>query len=188
MALIGYARVSTKGQDEALQLDSLNEAGCERIFQERASAAKERPELAKALDYVRAGDTLVVWKLDRLGRSLKHLIEIAADLEERGVDLRFTTQGIDTSTPGGRMVFHMLAALAEFERELIRERTYAGLAAARARGRTGGRKKALTDAQLKQVRQMYGSGEYTVATIAEVVRVSPATIYRALNGAAKVGL
>ena len=137
--LIGYARVSTQEQDLALQLDALKAAGCERIYEERASGAqRDRPELKAALGYMREGDTLVVWKLDRLARSLKQLIDTVEDLGARGIGLRSLTEAIDTTTSGGKLIFHIFAALAEFERAVIRERTLAGLAAARARGRKGG--------------------------------------------------
>jgi DNA invertase Pin-like site-specific DNA recombinase len=137
---IGYARVSTGEQTLALQLDALAQAGCGKVFTETASGATaDRPALGQALAYLREGDTLVVWRLDRLGRSLPHLIETVAALRERGVGFRSLTEQVDTTTPGGKLVFHVFGALAEFERDLIRERTHAGLAAARARGRTGGR-------------------------------------------------
>ncbi len=143
--LFGYARVSTADQNPDLQLDALRAAGCSRIFIDYASGAKTaRPELARALDHLRAGDTLIVWKLDRLGRSLPHLVETVKALSDRDVGLRSLQDPIDTTTPGGRLVFHVFAAMAEFERDLIRERTNAGLAAARARGRVGGRPPALT--------------------------------------------
>ena len=141
MAFVGYARVSTLDQDPALQLDALAAAGCTKVFEERASGARaDRPGLRQALDYVREGDVLVVWKLDRLGRSLVHLIETVTTLEQRGVGFRSITEAIDSTTPGGRLVFHLFGALGQFERDLIRERTRAGLAAAAARGRKGGRK------------------------------------------------
>ena len=137
---VGYARVSTHEQNLDLQEDALKEAGCERIYRDRVSgAASDRPGLQNALDYVREGDTLVVWRTDRLGRSLKHLIETVTTLEERGVGFQSVQESIDTTTSGGRLVFHIFGALAEFERNLIQERTRAGLAAARARGRKGGR-------------------------------------------------
>ena len=137
--VLGYARVSTLDQNEDLQLDALSAAGCDQVFTDHASGRlASRPALDDLLSRVRPGDTLVVWKLDRLGRSLKHLLEVVAFLEERGVALRVLTEQIDTSTPGGKLVFHVFGALAEFERDLIRERTRAGLAAARARGRVGG--------------------------------------------------
>src|SRR3954451_14724617 len=138
--LVGYARVSTQEQDLALQLDALRAAGCEKVYQEKSSGAqRERPALQTALGYMRQGDTLVVWKLDRLARSLKQLIETVEAFGVRGLGLRSLTEAIDTTTAGGKLVFHLFAALAEFERGVIRERTLAGLQAARARGRTGGR-------------------------------------------------
>ena len=142
--LVGYARVSTQEQDLALQLDALRAAGCTKVYEEKASGAqRERPELKAALGYMRQGDTLVVWKLDRLARSLKQLIETVEAMGEQGLGLRSLTEAIDTTTAGGKLVFHLFAALAEFERGVIRERTLAGLQAARARGRTGGRPPAL---------------------------------------------
>src|ERR671919_475121 len=144
--LIGYARVSTHEQTLNLQQDALTTAGCTKIFTDTASGAKtERKGLEEALIYVRRGDTLVVWRLDRLGRSLPHLITTMTDLEERGIGFKSLTENIDTTTSGGKLIFHIFGALAEFERNLIRERTQAGLNAARARGETGGRPKALTD-------------------------------------------
>ncbi len=137
---IGYARVSTNTQDEALQLDALQQAAVDRVFIDRASGSvQDRPGLTSALECARPADSLVVWRLDRLGRSLRHLIDVVHDLEQRGVALVSLTEQIDTSTPGGRLVFHVFASLAQFEKELVRERTMAGLAAARARGRVGGR-------------------------------------------------
>lgn len=181
MALIGYARVSTSDQELSLQTTALKQAGCDRIYSEHASGAKtDRPELAAALSYMREGDMLVVWKLDRLGRSVQHLVATLTDLGDRGIEFRSLTEGIDTATAGGRLIFHVFAALAEFERELIRERTNAGLVAARARGRRGGRRKVLTGAKLEQARLMKKSGRYTVSDIAGVVGVSQATLYRYL--------
>jgi DNA invertase Pin-like site-specific DNA recombinase len=182
VAKIGYARVSTADQDLALQLDALNKAGCERIFEEKASGAKaDRPKLAETLAFLRPDDTLVVWRLDRLGRSLKHLIETVTSLEDQGVAFQSLTEGFDTSTPGGRLVFHFFGALAEFERALIRERTIAGLIAARARGRIGGRPRVLTPEQVRQVRRMQAEADNSVQGIADVFGVSRATIYRALE-------
>ncbi len=153
--LVGYARVSTAEQDPALQLDALGGAGCWRVFTDHASGSREdRPELVAALDSLRRGDTLVVWRLDRLGRSLPHLIETVTGLRERGVGFRSVTEAIDTTTAGGRLVFHLFGALAEFERQLIRDRTLAGLAAARARGRVGGRPRTMTPAKLRLARAM----------------------------------
>lgn len=138
--MIGYARVSTTDQNPELQIDALKAAGCTRIFTDTASGGdRDRPELAKALAFVRKGETLVCWKLDRVARSLQHLLEITADLERRGIGLRILTGQIDTTTAAGKLMFAMVGAFAQFEKDLIRERTLAGLAAARARGRIGGR-------------------------------------------------
>lgn len=179
---IGYARVSTNQQDEALQLDALQKAGTDRVFIDRASGTlTDRPGLTSALECARAGDSLIVWRLDRLGRSLRHLIDTVGDLERRGVGLISLTEQIDTSTPGGRLIFHVFGALVEFERDLTRERTMAGLAAARARGRVGGRRTVWTDDKLRTARVMRHSGEYDVASIAKVLGVSRASVYRALG-------
>jgi len=181
-ALLGYARVSTGEQELALQHDALTAAGCLRIFSDTASGSlDERVELARLLDHLREGDTLVVWRLDRLGRSLRHLIDTVTALADRGVGFRSLQESIDTTTPGGRLIFHVFAALAEFERDLIRERTHAGLAAARARGRKGGRPTVMTPAKLDVAREMYASRQHTIAAIAAVVGVSRATLYRALT-------
>lgn len=178
---LGYARVSTLEQDEALQRDALTAAGCDRIFVDKASGTLEnRPALDVMLDQLRAGDTVVVWRLDRLGRSLRHLIEVFQVLENRGVAARSLTESIDTTTPGGRLVFHVFAALAEFERDLIRERTLAGLAAARARGRNGGRPTVWSEEKLATAAAMYASGDHDVAAIARVLGVSRASVYRGL--------
>lgn len=178
---VGYARVATTEQDAVLQHDALTEAGCSRIFTDTASGAiAERPQLAAALDHLRSGDILVVWRLDRLGRSLRHLIETVEGLEQRGIGFRSLPESIDTTTPGGRLIFHVFGALAEFERELIRERTMAGLAAARARGRVGGRPPAMTEAKLRQALAMREQGR-SVSEISEVIGVSRATIYRHLG-------
>jgi DNA invertase Pin-like site-specific DNA recombinase len=181
--ILGYARVSTVDQNPNLQLDALKEAGCHRIFVDKASGAlDERPELTKALDHLRSGDTLAVWKLDRLGRSLRHLIDVVGELQGRGVGLRSLHENIDTTTPGGKLVFHVFGALAEFERDMIRERTVAGLAAARARGRKGGRPSTMTPAKIKIAREMYDSRQHTVEAIAKTIGVSRASIYRHLHG------
>ncbi len=178
----GYARVSTLEQDEALQRDALTAARCDRIFIDKASGQLEsRPALDALLGQLRPGDTVVVWRLDRLGRSLRHLMETVADLERKGVAFRSLTESIDTSTPGGKLVFHLFGALAEFERDLIRERTLAGLAAARARGRTGGRPTVWTPEKLRTARTMYEDGQQDVATIARVLGVSRASVYRAMT-------
>ncbi|QCB97186.1 recombinase family protein [Arthrobacter sp. PAMC25564] len=180
--LLGYARVSTGDQDAALQQDALKAAGCYRIFADTASGSLEsRPELTKVLDQLRPGDTLVVWRLDRLGRSIRHLIDQLADLQERGIGFRSLQEAIDTTSSGGRLVFHVFAALAEFERDLIRERTNAGLQAARARGRVGGRPALLTKDKLRTARRMYEQKDMTVAKIGEVLGVSRTTVYRALR-------
>lgn len=182
--LVGYARVSTLDQNPALQIDALKGAGCEKLFVEKASgASRDRPELIGALDYVREGDTLVVWKLDRLARSLKQLIETVAMLEARGIGLRSLTESIDTTTAGGRLIFHIFGALAEFERTVIRERTKAGLSAARARGRVGGRPPKLSVDDLKAAKALLGDPTITVADVAKRLGVSPATLYRHLPAA-----
>ncbi len=179
---LGYARVSTLDQNEDLQHDALRQAGCARIFTDKASGKLDRrPGLDALLDQVRPGDTVVVWRLDRLGRSLRHLIDTVRALDEREVAFRSLTEAIDTSTPGGRLIFHVFGALAEFERDLIRERTQAGLAAARARGRTGGRPTVWTADKLRTARAMRESGDYDVASIAKVLGVSRASVYRALD-------
>jgi len=182
VAELGYARVSTPDQDLALQLDALEAAGCVRVFSETASGARsQRPQLERLFDQLREGDTLVVWRLDRLGRSLRHLVTLVEELDTRGVGFRALDQQIDTTTASGRLQIHLFAALAEFERELGRERTHAGLQAARARGRRGGRPRALSGDQVAVVRAMYDSREHTVTAIAGVLGVSRATIYRELG-------
>jgi DNA invertase Pin-like site-specific DNA recombinase len=179
--LLGYARVSTGDQNPELQLDALRAAGCARVFVDTASGAlAARPELARALDHLRPGDTLVVWRLDRLGRSLRHLLDVVGDLERRGIGFKSLRESVDTTTPGGRLVFHLFGALAEFERDLLRERTAAGLAAARARGRKGGRPPVMTPQKLAIARQLYDSRRHTVAAIAATLGVSRASVYRGL--------
>ncbi len=182
--LIGYARVSTAEQNLDLQQDALKRAGCEKIFADTISGAKSaRPGLDECLGFVRAGDTLVVWKLDRLGRSLKHLIEEVQRLDERGIGFQSVQEHIDTTTPGGKLVFHVFGALAEFERDLIRERTNAGLAAARARGRKGGRK-ALLDAKQQEIaRALHANPGVSVGEICKTLGVSRTTFYRNLKQA-----
>jgi DNA invertase Pin-like site-specific DNA recombinase len=178
---LGYARVSTLEQDPALQHDALLAAGCQRIFVDMASGKLEsRPGLDDLLEQARPFDTVVVWRLDRLGRSLRHLLQTVAALESRGLAFVSLTESIDTSTPGGRLVFHLFGALAEFERDLIRERTMAGLASARARGRTGGRPTVWTEEKLRTARVMFDSRDHDVASIARVLGVSRASVYRAL--------
>jgi DNA invertase Pin-like site-specific DNA recombinase len=186
--VFGYARISTTAQDESLQLDALNAAGCHRLMIDRASGAStDRPALAEMLDRLRPGDTVMVWRLDRLGRSLRHLIDIVADLQARGVTLVSLTEQIDTSSPGGKLVFHVFAAMAEFERDLIRERTQAGLAAARARGRTGGRPTVWTPEKVAAAKAMHASGEQDVSSIARALDVSRASVYRALSLSTRPG-
>jgi DNA invertase Pin-like site-specific DNA recombinase len=181
---LGYARVSTGDQSPDLQLDALRAAGCYRVFVDTASGAlTARPGLAKVLDQLRPGDTLVVWKLARLGRSLRHLLEVVGDLERRGIGFKSLRESVDTTTPGGRLVFHLFGAPAEFERDLVRERTAAGLAAARARGRKGGRPPVLTPQKLAVARQLYDSRQHTVAAIAATLGVSRASLYRHLRPA-----
>lgn len=181
---VGYARVSTQDQNPALQLDALKAVGCERVFTEKASSAqRDRSELAAALAYMREGDSLVVWKLDRLARSLPQLIETVARLDDAGIGLRSLTEAIDTSTAGGKLIFHIFGALAEFERSLIRERTRAGLKAARDRGRKGGRPPALSAADLAAAKAMLSDPAITVTEIAKRLNVSPATLYRHLPAA-----
>src|SRR5690349_18886408 len=181
--LVGYARVSTQDQRPELQLDALAAAGCERIYTEKASGAqRDRPELEAALDFVREGDTLVVWRMDRLARSIRQLIETVEELERRKVGLRSLTEAIDTTTSGGRLVFHIFAALAEFERSVIRERTTAGLEAARARGRKGGRPRALGAGDLAAARALLRDPGITVEEVARRLRVGAATLYRYLPG------
>jgi DNA invertase Pin-like site-specific DNA recombinase len=183
MALIGYARVSTAEQDTALQTDALRKAGCDKIFEDTASGAKaERPGLAAALAYVREGDTLVVWRLDRLGRSLPHLIETIGALQARGVGFRSLSEAIDTTTSGGRLIFHVFGALGQFERDLIRERTKAGLTAAAARGRKGGRKPVVTAEKLQRAREYLANG-LTVREAAARLKVGKTALYAALKAA-----
>jgi DNA invertase Pin-like site-specific DNA recombinase len=185
--MIGYCRVSTEDQSLDLQRDALAGVGAERVFEDKASGARDdRPGLADAVSHVREGDCLVVWRLDRLGRSMRSLIDFVEGLRERGADFRSVTEGIDTTTAAGRFFFHVLAALAQMERELIRERTNAGLAAARARGRKGGRKPKLTAKQVEHARKLLDDRGVTIKDVAASLGVNRATIYRALGiGAAR---
>jgi DNA invertase Pin-like site-specific DNA recombinase len=180
---IGYARVSTLDQNPDLQLERLREAGCERIIIEKASGARaDRPELTHLLqDILRDGDTLVIWKLDRLARSLKQLIETAEDLKGRRIGLVSLTDAIDTSSPGGMLVFHMLGAIAEFERALIRERTAAGLVEARRKGRVGGRPRKIEAKELAAARALLADGSLTSKEVAAKFGISKATLYRHLG-------
>ncbi len=181
--LVGYARISTGEQTLALQQDALQAAGCERVFTDVSSGAKdERPGLASALSHLRAGDVLVVWRLDRLGRTLRSLIDLLNQLAQREVGFKSLTEQIDTTTSGGKLIFHVFGALAEFERDLIRERTQAGLRAARARGRQGGRpKKLATEKDVARARALYASQTMTVAEICTSLGISRATFYRAVG-------
>lgn len=184
--LVGYARVSTQEQTLGLQQDALKKAGCERIFTDTVSGAKwtahERAGLSEALEFMRPGDSLVVWKLDRLGRSLKHLIETVTLLQERGIGFKSLTEQIDTTSSGGKLIFHVFGALAEFERDLIRERTNAGLQAARARGRQGGRPRRLDEKKLKMLHALYADKSNSVADILATLNISKSTLYRHVKG------
>ena len=183
--LVGYARVSTHEQTLALQQDALQQAGCERVFTDTISGTKwtapERVGLTEALTFMRPGDTLVVWKLDRLGRSLQHLIETMTLLQERGIGFRSLTEQIDTTSSGGKLIFHVFGALAEFEHDLIRERTQAGLQAARARGRQGGRPRRLDAKKLKLLHALHADKSNSVADILRTLQISKSTFYRYLK-------
>jgi DNA invertase Pin-like site-specific DNA recombinase len=180
--IIGYARVSTNDQTLDLQLDALKKAGCEQVYSDTASGAKvDRKGLQDALIHLREGDVLVVWRLDRLGRTLKQLIELINDLNARGIGFKSIQENIDTTTSGGKLVFHIFGALAEFEREVIRERTNAGLQAARARGRKGGRTKKLDERGAARLYKLYDSREYRVEEICEMLGIKRATLYRYLG-------
>jgi DNA invertase Pin-like site-specific DNA recombinase len=182
--LIGYARVSTDDQNLALQLEALESAKCERIFKDKMSGArKDRKGLEDALSHLRAGDTLVVWKLDRLGRTVKQLVDLVADLEARNINFRSITDGIDTSTSAGRFFFHVMASLAQMERELSIERTKAGLAAARKLRRVGGRKRVMTESKVRSARKLLANG-LPPKDVARDLGVSIATLYRWLPAAA----
>ncbi|BCA63433.1 hypothetical protein HMP09_2667 [Sphingomonas sp. HMP9] len=176
--LIGYARVSTEDQHLDLQQDALRKAGCNKTFDDKKSGANgDRPGLIAALEYARAGDQLVVWRLDRLGRSLPDLIALVRQLDDKGVQLRSVTEGIDTSTINGKLTFHLFAALAEFERALVRERTKAGLEAARARGRMGGRKHRLSPDKRRHAVELYRAKDKTVRDICTLMGISKPTLY-----------
>lgn len=182
--LIGYARVSTVDQNLDLQCNALTEAGCERIFTEQMSGAvADRPELMAAIGHARSGDTLVVWKLDRLARSVKQLIDTVENLRARRIEFRSLTEALDTTTAQGRLVFHMFGALAEFERSLIHERTRAGLSAAKKAGRTGGRPPKLTDDDIQAAKAMLTNPDIGVASVAHRLGVSLATLYRHIPAA-----
>ena len=177
--LIGYARVSTQEQTLNLQLDALKQAGCTKLFTDTISGSTiERKGLDEALGYVRPGDTLVVWRLDRLGRSLRHLIDTITALQRRHLGFKSLTENIDTTTSGGKLIFHIFGALAEFERDIIRERTKAGLQAARARGKRGGRPKSLTGKKVAMAQELYRNKQNAIADICKTLNISRATLYR----------
>ncbi len=179
--LIGYARVSTDDQDTAVQVTALKAAGCERIFREKASGGRwDRPELHRLLDQLRKGDVLVVWKLDRLSRSLRDVLTIMERLGEAGAGFRSLTEAIDTTTPAGRMMMQMVGAFAEFERAMLKERTKAGLDAAREEGRIGGRRPKLSAQQQAEIKRMVSKGEKTAADAARLFKIHPATVSRLL--------
>lgn len=179
--LVGYARVSTIDQNVTPQIDELKKAGCEKIFRDKISGAKsDRPGLQEALDFLREGDSLVVWRLDRLGRSLKHLLETVSLLEERGIGFRSLQEAIDTTTSGGRLIFHIFGALAEFERNLICERTLAGLRAARARGRKGGRPCLLDSKKKELIYRLYDERKHSIKEICHMLGISKPTLYKYL--------
>ncbi|MBU1170499.1 MAG: recombinase family protein [Proteobacteria bacterium] len=181
---VGYARVSTHEQNLDLQNDALEKSGCEKIFTDKVSSvAAARPGIDAALSYLREGDTLVVWRLDRLGRSLKHLIEMIGELEEKKIGFKSIQESIDTSNSGGRLIFHMFGALAEFERQLIIERTRAGLAAARARGKKGGRPKALNDKEIDVALRLYNERKNSIKEICQILKISKPTLYNYLHQA-----
>lgn len=182
--LIGYARVSTDDQNLDLQRDALKVAGCERIFEDRASGAKaERSGLIALMNVLRSGDIVIIWRLDRLGRSLKDLIQLVERLEVAGVGLRSLQESINTSSSGGKLVFHFFGALAEFERNLIRERTQAGLSSARARGRMGGRPKRLDPAKETLALRLYSERKHTVEEICQMMGISKSTLYNYISQA-----
>lgn len=179
---VGYARVSTQDQNLDLQKDALVASGCERIFTDVASGAKaDRSGLNELLSFLRPGDTLVVWKFDRLGRSLRHLLDVVNTIHDKGAGLRSLQENIDTSSSGGKLIFHVFGALAEFERDLIRERTQAGLSAARARGRKGGRRKVMDEKKAAMAMSLSKDPTHSIGDICKTLGVSRATLYRCLN-------
>nr|WP_223260967.1 recombinase family protein [Hydrogenovibrio crunogenus] len=182
MMFVGYARVSTQDQNLELQVDALSKAGCEQTFKEKITGkSKDRPELSFCLKMLRAGDVLVVWKLDRLARSLKDLVEIISELEAKGVGFKSLTESIDTTSPGGKLIFHIFGALSEFEHSLIRERTLEGLKAARARGRKGGRKPSMTRSDVQKAAAMLKDPNITKKEVAEHFKVSRLTLNKSLT-------
>jgi DNA invertase Pin-like site-specific DNA recombinase len=180
--LVGYARISTGDQNLNLQMDALKRAGCEKIFSDVASGSREdREGLEESINFVRDADTLVVWRLDRLGRSLKHLIDTITELQEKNIGFRSLQENIDTTTSGGKLVFHIFGALAEFEREISRDRTRAGLASARARGRNGGRKRVMDNTKVEIAKSLRNDPKYTISEICKSLHVSKSTLYRYLE-------
>lgn len=175
----GYARVSTAEQDVSLQTSALEEAGCSEVFVDQgvSGAERDRPALTELLEKLEAGDHLVVWRLDRLGRSLPHLVQIVTELAERGVEFRSLRESIDTASAGGRLIFHVMAALAEFERDLIAERTTAGMASAKARGIHVGRPRAMSAERVRHARELLGEGK-SLREVGRLLKVSPSTLYR----------
>lgn len=179
---IGYARVSTRDQNLDLQIDALKSSGCEKIFTDKASGAKEeRPGLKQALEYARKGDVIVVWKLDRAGRSLKHLIKIVTELNEKEIGFISLKESLDTTSSTGKLMFHIFASLAEFERDIIRERTLAGLSSARARGRVGGRPHVMDTNKIAMAKSMMADKSISVKDICKALSVSKSTLYKYLN-------
>lgn len=182
--LIGYARVSTHEQNLDMQIDALKQAGCQKIYTDKISTLKEeRKGLNEALEYLRPGDVLVVWKLDRLGRTLKQLIELVAMFNQKGIGFKSLKETIDTTTSTGKLVFHIFAALAEFERDIIHERTRAGLEAARARGRKGGRRRSLLPRDVQALKKLYDSRTMPVSQICRTFHIGRTTLYRYVNEA-----
>jgi len=176
--LVGYARVSTHDQNLELQKDALQKAGCERIFMDQVSGSiAMRPGLEQTMDFIREGDTLVVWRLDRLGRSLKHLIELVTQLDQKNIGFKSLMESMDTNTTGGRLIFHLFGALAEFERNLISERTRAGLSAAKSRGRKGGRRLALDAQQREFAINLYKQRKHSVEEVCHIMGISKPTLY-----------
>jgi len=185
--LVGYARVSTEEQNLDMQFDALKQAGCEKFFHDEMSGAKsQRPGISEALTFMRPGDTLVVWRLDRLGRSLKDLLQRIEELQQRGIQFRSLHESIDTTSPGGKFQFHVFSALAEFERDLIRERTMAGLRAARARGRLGGRRQEMTSDKVKMAARLMKDPNVTAKEICKMLGVSRTTLYRYVSPSGEV--
>ena len=183
--LIGYARVSTQDQNLDLQIDALTKAGCTKIVDDKISGSRaERPGLAKAMELLREGDTLVVWKLDRLGRSVKNLVDLVGELAKKGIHFKSLTDSIDTSTPSGRFFFHIMASLAEMERELVVERTRAGLEVARQLGRMGGRRRQMTDSKIESAKKLLLSG-VPPRDVAKNLGVSVPTLYRWIPASAQ---